>query len=250
MPVYAREPKFYGEGLPSVPPGSTLPGRLIVIEGPDNVGRSTLMQMLHDEMEHRGHAVSSTGFRRSDLTRDGLEQARKGNTLGPRTMALFYATDFADRLERQIIPAMRAGFWVLSDRYFYSIGARDLARGADREWIQRLYGFALIPDLTIYLRASVDDLVPRVLAGRGFDYWESGMDLGLADNLYDSFRIYQQKLIDLFDGMVEPFNFQVVDASRPVESVYRDVRRLVLALEDDATPKETPDDRPGTRKRR
>jgi dTMP kinase len=169
------------------------------------------------------------------LTREGLAQAREGNTFSPLTMSLFYATDFADRLERQMLPALRAGFWVLSDRYFYSIRARDMARGADAEWTRRLYGFALVPDLIIYLRASADDLVPRALAGRAFDYWESGMDLHLADNLYDSYRLYQQHLIRLFDEMVSEYDFRVVDASRGPDAVYDDVRRLVLDLERDET---------------
>jgi len=155
--------RYYGDGLPSLPTGSDLPGRLIVIEGPDNVGRSTMIERLHAELEYRGHAVASTGFRRSELTREGLAQAREGNTFSPLTMSLFYATDFADRLERQMIPALRAGFWVLSDRYFYSIRARDMARGAGAEWTRRMYGFALVPDLVIYLRAGVDDLVPLSL---------------------------------------------------------------------------------------
>lgn len=231
MPDTPHIARYYGDGLTSLPAGSDLPGRLIVIEGPDNVGRSTVIERLNAELEYRGHAVSSTGFRRSALTRDGLAQAREGNTFSPLTMSLFYATDFADRLEGQMIPALRAGFWVLSDRYFYSIRARDVARGADADWTRRLYGFALVPDLIIYLRAEVDDLVPRALAGRGFDYWESGMDLRLADNLYDSYRLYQQRLIRSFDEMVNEYDFRVVDATRGPDEVYEDIRRLVLELE-------------------
>lgn len=223
--------RYYGAGLPSLSSGTGLPGRLIVIEGPDNVGRSTLISRLRPELENRRHAVSSTGFRRSDLTQEGLAQAREGNTFSPLTMSLFYATDFADRLERQMIPALRAGFWVLSDRYFYSVRARDIVRGADADWTRRMYGFALVPDLVIYLRAEVDDLVPRVLSHSGFDYWESGMDLHLADNLYDSYRIYQGRLIALLDQMAEEYGFRVVDASRGSDAVYQDVRSLVLECE-------------------
>ncbi|HEY3268281.1 MAG TPA: thymidylate kinase [Armatimonadota bacterium] len=237
MPVYARDARYYGEGLPSLPAGADLPGRLIVVEGPDNVGRSTLLDRLHRDLEYRGHAVSSTGFRRSELTHDGLELARQGTTFSPLTMGLFYATDFADRLERDIIPALKAGYWVLSDRYFYSICARDIARGADPRWSRDVYGFALVPDMVIYLRAKVDDLVPRALAGRGFDFWESGMDIRLADNLYDSYRIYQQRLVDLFDGMVDEYGFRVVDAGRNADAVYEDVLSMALELEEAQSPR-------------
>lgn len=231
MLEYVRKPGFYGDGLPSLPQDFTYTGRLIVIEGPDNVGRSTIMERLHRDLELEGHAVSSTGFRRSELTREGLEQARMGNTFSPLTMSLFYATDFADRLERQIIPALKAGFWVLSDRYFYSIRARDVLRGADPDWSRKLYGFAMKPDLVIYLRAEVDDLVARAVVSRGFDYWESGMDMRLADNLYDSFRIYQSRLIKQFDAMAGEYGFRTVNASRDVDAVYADVASLVAEME-------------------
>jgi dTMP kinase len=223
--------RYYNEGLPALPAGSSVPGRLIVIEGPDNVGRSTLVDHLRRELQFRGHAVSSTGFRRSDLTREGVEAARQGTTFSPLTTSLFYATDFADRLERQIVPALKAGFWVLSDRYFYTTRARGVVRGADEDWMRRMYGFALVPDLVVYLKAGVGDLVLRAVGGKGFDYWESGMDLRLADNMYDSFVEYQGRLIHHFDHMAGEYGFAVVDATQDAASVFAVVRNLVLALE-------------------
>ena len=181
--------KFYGAGFPYADAGE-LTGKLIVLEGTDGVGRSTQIQLLRKWLEDEGHAVSDTGLRRSPLTLAGLNAAKSGHTLSPLTMSLFYATDFADRLENQIIPALRAGFYVLSDRYFYSIMARDIVRGAMPDWARQVYGFALVPDVVFYLKADVPHLVQRLVHGRGFNYWESGMDIHCVDNLYDSFCVY------------------------------------------------------------
>ena len=221
--------RFYGEGIPGVDLNS-LTGRLIVLEGPDSVGRSTQIEMLKDWLESKGHAVSYTGLSRSELTHEGLDQAKRGHTLGRKTMSLFYCTDFADRLENQIIPALRAGYYVLSDRYFYSIGARDIVRGADQEWLEDVYGFALVPDLTLYLKVEVEDLVPRALYGKGFNYWESGMDLGLGDNLHDSFMIYQSRLIAELDKMSQRYGFTTIDATRSPEAIFEDLKQAILPV--------------------
>lgn len=218
--------RFYGVGLPYRQIGE-LNGKLFVVEGPDGVGRSTHMAKLSNWLESEGHATSYTGFRRSELTASGLEQAKQGHTLHRATMSLFYATDFADRLENHIIPALRAGFYVLSDRYMYSIFARDIVRGADPEWLKRIYGFALVPDLVIYLKIPAEKLAPRVISGGGFDFWESGMDLKLADNLYDSFMIYQTRIIQELDKMAEEYNFVTIDASREVEPVFEDIKKEI-----------------------
>ena len=224
-----KQPAFYGVGLPYRSIGE-LNGKLFVVEGPDRVGRSTQLNLLADWLESEGHATSNTGFRRSQLTQDGLDQAKQGHTLAKNTLSLFYATDFADRLENQIIPALRAGFYVLSDRYMYSIFARDRVRGIDPEWLRQVYGFALVPDLVLYLRVDVEDLVPRVISGGGFDYWESGMDLGLADNLFDSFCIYQKRIIRELDQMAEEYGFVTVDASRSIQAVFEDLKKEILKV--------------------
>jgi dTMP kinase len=223
------EVKYYGAGFP-YRPLSEVPGRLIVLEGSDAVGRSTQVQLLRHWLEDEGYAVSDTGLRRGALCGPGLDAAREGHTLGPRTNSIFYATDFSDRLENQIIPALKAGFIVLSDRYFYSIIARDVVRGADPTWARHVYGFALVPDMILYLRADVPTLVSRIVHGRGFNYWEAGMDIRCADNLYDSFCVYQAKLIQEFDRMAEEFNFVTVDATRAVPAVNEDLRRHIRDL--------------------
>src|ERR1044071_5704998 len=158
--------QFYSEQLPGVDP-SDLQGRLIVIEGPDAVGRTTQIMLLRQWLEQEGHAVLDTGMARSALAGKGIQQAKEGNTLQPITMTLFYATDFADRLENEIIPALHAGFVVLIDRYIFSIMARAIARGEDRRWIEKVAGFALVPHAVYYLRADVKELVSRVVLGRG-----------------------------------------------------------------------------------
>src|SRR5512140_3503213 len=179
--------EFYNEPLPGVD-ASELQGKLIVVEGPDAVGRSTQIHRLRSWLEQNGHAVLDTGMARSALAGKGIQQAKEGNTLGPITMTLYYTTDFADRLENEIIPALRAGFVVLTDRYIFSIMARSIARGEDRSWIERVAGFALVPHHVFYLRAGADELVSRVVLGRGrFDYWESGMDLHFGKTMYESF---------------------------------------------------------------
>lgn len=228
-----REPTFYGTPLPGVG-REPLSGKLIVIEGTDGVGRSTHTALLRSWLEARGHAVIDTGMTRSVLAGRGIKEAKAGTTLGRLTMQLFYATDFADRLENEMLPALRAGFVVLTDRYTYSAIARAVVRGVDPRWIRAIYGIALVPDLVLYLRASrAEELVTRVLAsGRKFDYWESGMDLNLGADFYDSFVAYQARLLREFDLMSEEYGFRTVDASRTVRRVAADLRRAVARVLD------------------
>ena len=210
---------FFGEGLPGIDL-EELKGKLIVLEGTDGVGRSTHIGLLKQWLENHGHAVLDTGMTRSALAGKRLKQAKEGHTLGGITMSLFYATDFADRLENEIIPALRAGFIVLTDRYIYSLIARAIVRGSDPEWLREVYGFALKPDAVFYLRLNIDDLVTRVLQSSGFDYWESGMDMHMGEDMYESFVRYQKWLLAEFDKMVETFGFEIVDASGSVEEVF------------------------------
>ena len=214
---------FFGEGLPEINL-EELKGKLIVLEGTDGVGRSTHIGLLKQWLENHGHAVLDTGMTRSALAGKRLKQAKEGHTLGGITLSLFYATDFADRLENEIIPALRAGFIVLTDRYIYSLMARAIVRGADPEWLREVYGFALKPDAIFYLRLDINELVTRVLQSTGFDYWESGMDLHLGEDMYESFVRYQGWLLSEFDKMAETYGFEVIDASDPVEEIFKTLR--------------------------
>ena len=226
---------FFGQGIPGIDP-QQLKGKLIVIEGADGVGRSTQISLLKQWLETKGHAVLATRMTRSALAGKGLREAKKGTTLGRVTMALFYATDFADRLEHEIIPALKAGFIVLTDRCIYSLIARALVRGIDPDWIREVYGFALKPDRIFYLRAGVDDLITRVLQEEGFDYWESGMDLHLGDDMYDSFVAYQNRMMAQFDKMVGDYGFRVIDASRSIDEVFADLKAHVSEVLTPARP--------------
>ena len=207
-----------------------LPGRLIVLEGTDGVGRSTQLSLLRPWLESSGYAVVDTEMTRSVLAGAGLKQAKEGHTLGPITLNLFYATDFVDRFERQTVPALRAGFIVLTDRYIYSLMARALVRGADTTWIRSIYGLALKPDAIFYLKVSIDDLIPRVLPRGGFDYWESGMDMKLGEDLFESFVNYQTQMLEQFEKMTWEYGFQVLDASLPVEQLNEQLKQKFLPL--------------------
>ena len=200
------------------------PGKLIVIEGTDGVGRTTQALMLRAYLESQGYAVVDTGAARSELAGKGIKRAKEGHTLGSITLSLFYATDFADRFEKQILPALKAGFIVLNDRYIYSLIARAIVRGVDREWLKEIYGTALKPDIVFYMKITPKDLIPRVLGAKGFNYWEAGMDLKLGDDLYESFVNYQTKLINVLDEMSKEYNFIEIDATKEPQDVFLEIK--------------------------
>ncbi|GMV66337.1 MAG: thymidylate kinase [Candidatus Omnitrophica bacterium] len=224
-----KKARFFGHGLPGMEK-LELPGKLIVIEGTDGVGRTTHINLLHDWLESQGRGVLVTGLSRSPLIGEGLQAAKQNKLLGRLTMALFYATDFADRLEHEIIPALRAGFVVLADRYVYTLIARDTVRGTDAKWLRDLFGFALIPDAVFYLSIDIDSLVPRVLRAGKLNYWEAGMDLGLADNLFDSFHEYQSLLLQEFEKMREEFNIFSISSKGSINSVQSRLRKRIEML--------------------
>ncbi len=219
----------YGKLLPGMDL-SHVTGKLIVIEGTDGAGRSTQIELLKPWLEELGHAVLDTGMTRSTLAGDGIRRAKEGNNLGRVTQSLFYATDFVDRLENEIVPALRAGFIVLTDRYVYSLMARALVRGMDPRWIRSIFRVALKPDAIFYLRLGIEQLVPRVVFSRGFDYWESGMDLYPGQDMYDSFCNYQAALLAEFDRLSEEFKFDTIDASADSGRVFSQLKVKILAL--------------------
>jgi dTMP kinase len=221
--------RYFGDGLTYLNP-SDLKGKLIAIEGTDGVGRSTHIEMLQEWLEVQGYGVLTTGWTRSNLMSKTIEAAKAGNILDRWSLSLLYATDFADRLEHQIIPALRSGFVVLADRYIYTAFARDVVRSGDRTWIRDVFGFALIPDLVCYLRIDVETLALRVIETTGMNYWESGMDLRLGADLYDSFKKYQSLMIKEFDKMAEEFHFNVVDARKSPEEIQEELRGHILPV--------------------
>jgi len=221
--------KCYGTDLLGLS-NEDLPGRLIVLEGTDGVGRSTQIALLREWLESSGYAVASTGLKRSALAGKGLDLAQEGHTLGVITSNLFYATDFADRLEKTIVPALRAGFVVLTDRYIYSMIARAVVRGVDRAWIRDVFGFALVPDAVFYLSIDLPHLIPRLLSERSFDYWESGMDFLRHQDYYESYIDYQSRLLAEFDSMAKEFDFRRVDATQKIPKVFNAIKKDIAVL--------------------
>jgi len=219
--------RFYGHGVPGVA-SEKLAGKLIVVEGADGSGRSTQIDMLVEWLERCGHATVQVGLKRSSLVSEELEQAKQGNILSHTTMSLFYATDFADQLENIIIPALKAGFMVLADRYIYTLMVRDMVRGLDEAWLKNLYGIAPVPDAVFYLNVSPEELVQRIFAkNHAMDYWESGMDLGLAGDMFDSFMEYQSRVQKLFTRLQATYGFTIVDGHRSVDEINEELRRQI-----------------------
>ncbi len=229
--------RTYGTPLPGLP-AEPRGGQLIVIEGADGSGRTTEVSRLKEWLEVQGHAVVDTGLRRSTLVSEEIDRAKQGHTLGATTMALLYAADFGDQLENKIVPALSAGSTVLADRYIYTLMARAIVRGASRDWARRLYGFAFIPDLVVFLDARPEILLHRAIGKYGsLDYWESGMDLSLSRDLFESFFLYQARLAAEFDWMATEYSFHRVDANRRPDQVDADVRALVEPLYRRSSPR-------------
>ena len=224
--------KFFGHGIPRVKL-EELAGKLIVMEGADGSGRSTQIARLVEWLETSGHATVQVGLKRSSLVSSELEKAQEGNILSRTTLSLFYATDFADQLENIILPALKAGFIVLADRYIYTLMARDMVRGMDEAWLKNVYGIALEPDAVFYLSLEPEELVQRNLSkSAALDYWESGMDLGLSRDMFDSFVKYQAAMQGAFRRLQKTYDFTIVDANRSVDSVTKQLRKEIRALLD------------------
>jgi dTMP kinase len=226
-----RPKRFYGMGLPGVDPTS-LKGKLVVVEGADGSGRTTQVALLRDWLERCGYPTVEVGLKRSELVGPELEEAMQGNILSPLTLSLFYATDFANQIESTTLPAMRAGFTVLADRYIYTLMARDIARGADEAWVRDIYGFAPIPDIVFYLSVP-----PAILAERNFrkngslDYWESGMDIGRKGDMYQCFVHYQRRLQRTLKRMQGVYGFEIVNGNRGPATINRELRmRIARAI--------------------
>jgi len=224
-------PKKCYENPPHGVDPSTLAGALIVIEGSDSSGRSTQVRFLSEWLEQKGYAVTQTGLTRSQLVGNAITAAKQGNILSPRTMSLFYATDFYDQMENVIIPSLRAGYIVLADRYFYTLMARDLVRGANPDWVESLYSMALVPDAVYFIMASSKNLVERTLsAHNSLDYWESGMDIGISRDWYESFVRYQKALRAEYNNLQKKYGFEMIDANRSINSVQRILRTRIESV--------------------
>jgi len=233
-----NEKHFFGRQPPEIK-DARFPGKLFVVEGADGSGRSTQIAMLSQWLEANGFAVRFMGLRRSNLVAEDLESAKQGNILTRTTLSLFYATDFFDQLVNAIVPALRAGHIVLADRYIYTLMARDLVRGADPDWVRNLYSPAMLPDAVFYFHVSARRLVERNFQKNStLDYWESGMDLGLSRDMFDSFVKYQRMLQIEFQRMQREFGFRLLNGNRPIAKVQQDLRKEIATLLSIGEPEE------------
>ncbi len=208
-----------------------LKGKLIVLEGADGSGRSTQIEMLKDWLENLGYGTVNVGLKRSTLVAEELDAAMQGNILSHTTRSLFYATDFADQLENSIIPALRAGFVVLADRYIYTLMARDIVRGANPAWVKSLYSIALKPDAVFYLRVSPQTLVERNFRKNAtLNYWESGMDIGLSRDMFESFMKFQRLILAEFRRMQAEYGFTIINGNRRARAIHAELRAKVQEI--------------------
>ena len=204
------------------------PGRLIVVEGIDGSGKTTQLGLLAKWLASAGRPVIVTEWNSSTLVKAATKAGKKKNLLTPTTFSLLHATDFADRLLYKIIPPLKAGMIVLADRYTYTAFARDVARGVDRQWVRDLYGFAARPDLALYFRVPIETSLERLLARRvKLKFYEAGMDMGWSGEVNESFRLFQGKVLDEYDRLVEEFGLEVIDATGGIPDQQRRVRKLV-----------------------
>ncbi len=211
-----------------VSPPRNYSGKLIAVEGLDGSGKSTQIYLVKRWLELEGYRVFFTEWNSSVLVKKSTTKGKKRQMLTPTTFSLIHATDFADRYERQILPLLRAGYIVLADRYIFTALARDAVRGVDRQWIESLYNFAVHPDITFYFRVPLEVSLNRILEGRpALKYHEAGLDMGWSTDPYESFRIFQGKVFEEYEGMRERFDFTVIDAAEEIHIQQAKVRQLI-----------------------
>lgn len=207
-------------------------GLLIVIEGTDGSGKSTQLELLKKSIQAQSYGVMVSEWKTSRLIANVIDDAKERNLLNATTYSLLYAADFADRLENQIIPALKSGFIVLLDRYYYTALARDVVRGQDIEWVKNLYDYAPEPDLIFYLDMPVDILLKRIIGTTGLNYYESGRDVGFSTDFYKSFEIYQNKCLEQYEKMKSAYKFISIDGTKTVEEIHSIMNKEVQKILD------------------
>jgi dTMP kinase len=206
-------------------------GRLICVEGIDGSGKSTQLLLLERWLRASGYPVHFTEWNSSRLVRRSMQRGKKKNLLTPTTFSLLHAVDFADRLTYQILPPLKAGMIVLADRYVYTAFARDVARGVDPEWVRSVYSPALRPDLTLYFRVPIDISLERLLSGRAkLKYHEAGMDVGLSADPVESFRMFQSRVLEIYDQLTSEFGMRPIDATADIPNQQKVVRGMVQEI--------------------
>jgi len=205
-----------------------LPGRLFTVEGIDGSGKSTQLMLLQKWLDSEGYVVYFSEWNSSPLVHDVTKRGKKKKMLTPMTFSLIHATDFADRTEHHIIPPLKAGAVALADRYIYTAFARDVVRGVSPKWVRELYAFAVKPTVAFYFRTPLDVAMKRILGGRdAIKYYEAGMDIGLSEDIEKSFALFQGRMIEEYEKMVDEFGLVAIDATRSIEEQQTEVRRIV-----------------------
>ena len=206
------------------------PGKLFVVEGIDGSGKSTQLMLLHQWLRAEGYGVVRSEWNSSVLVSDTTKRGKRKQTLSPATFSLIHATDFADRIERNVIALLKAGAVLLCDRYIYTAFARDAVRGMAPHWLRELYSFAVKPTVAFYFRVPLEVAMNRILAARaGIKFYEAGMDLDLSDDLEESFRLFQGRILEEYERMIPEFDLQVIDATLPIETQQAQMRQTVKA---------------------
>ncbi len=206
-------------------------GKLIVVEGIDGSGKSTQIHLLEKWLSYKGLSIFKSEWNSSEMVKEITSKGKKKGLLTPTTFSLLHATDFADRYERNILPLLRAGYFVLADRYVYTAFVRDIVRGCNADWVRKVYDFAIKPDLAFYFKVPVDIAVDRILVGRPkLKYYEAGMDLNLSNDPYESYRIFQGRIIDQYDSMAESEGFTIIDGTLNIEEQQKIVRKMIAPL--------------------
>ena len=205
------------------------PGKLIIVEGIDGSGKSTQLLLLHKWLESKGHKVFFTEWNSSELVKDTTKRGKKNKSLTPTTFSLLHATDFASRLYHEILPPLKAGMLVLADRYMYTAFARDVVRGVSPEWVRKVYSFSIKPDMAFYFKVPIEVAISRLLGGtRGqFKYYEAGMDMSLSQDVTESFRIFQSRILAQYDKIVDEYQLITMDATQDIAAQQDTMRRLV-----------------------
>jgi dTMP kinase len=204
------------------------PGKLFIVEGIDGSGKSTQLSLLQQWLKREGYLVFFSEWNSSPLVKETTSRGKRKRMLTPTTFSLIHATDLADRIERHIIPPLKAGAIVLADRYIYTAFARDVVRGVSPEWVRELYSFAVKPTIAFYFRVPLEISLKRILGARaGLKYYEAGLDLGMTEDIEESFRLFQSRIKDRYEEMVDEFGLTVIDATRSIEHQQDEVRAIV-----------------------
>ncbi len=227
------------EQPPISTPPHPYPGKLIIVEGIDGSGKSTQLLLLHKWLESKGHKVFFTEWNSSELVKDTTKRGKKNKSLTPTTFSLLHATDFASRLYHEILPPLKAGMLVLADRYMYTAFARDVVRGVSSEWVRKLYSFSIKPDMAFYFKVPIEVAISRLLGGtRGqFKYYEAGMDMNLSQDVTESFRTFQSRILAQYDKIVDEYQLITLDATKDIAQQQDAMRRLVDEALKDYKPK-------------